>query len=144
MQFHDRSTTKRTGNASEARVLSVFVLLGWEVLLPFGDCEPYDMVINRGNGFERIQVKTGCVRDGRVDFQTSGVVYKNNTMERFGKRNYRGKADLFAVYCEELDNVYLVSVDEVGVSGCSLRLDPTKNGQVKNVRMANDYLLRIT
>jgi len=143
VQFHDRSITKRTGNASEARVLSVFVILGWEVLLPFGDCEPYDMVVNRGNGFERVQVKTGNVHDGKVKFPTSGVIQRSSTSPNGGKKNYRGKADLFAIYCEELDSVYLISVDEAGVSNCSLRLAPAKNNQVTNVRMAEDYLLRL-
>lgn len=143
MQFHDRSITKRVGNISEARTLSVFVLLGWEVLIPFGDCEPYDMVINRGLGFERVQVKTGTVDDGKIRFPTAGVIQRNSTNGKYGKKDYRGKADLFAVYCEQLDNVYLVPVDEAGVSNCSLRLVAPKNNQVRNVRMAEQYLLKI-
>lgn len=101
------------------------------------------MVINRGNGFERVQVKTGTIDDGKIRFPTAGVVQRNNASLKYGKKNYRGKADLFAVYCEALDNVYLVPVEEAGVSNCSLRLATPRNNQVINVRMAEDYLLKV-
>jgi len=45
------------------------------------------------------------------------------------------------VYCEELDKVYLILVDDVGTTRANLRLVPAKNKQEKNVRWAKDYEL---
>ena len=56
--------------------------------------------------------------------------------------SYRGRADLFAVLNPEDDKVYLIPVEEVGVTDVSLRLAPTLNGQAQGVRWAEFYLLR--
>jgi hypothetical protein len=57
--------------------------------------------------------------------------------------SYRGLADLFAVLNPEDDKVYLVPVEEVGVTDVSLRLAPTLNRQSQRVRWAELYLLRL-
>ena len=54
-------------------------------------------------------------------------------------RHYRGQCDYFAVYCEQLNKVYLIPVDQVGTTRAHLRLVPAKNNQEKNVRWAKDY-----
>ena len=56
--------------------------------------------------------------------------------------SYRGLADLFAVLNPVAGKVYLVPVDEVGVTDVSLRLAPTVNGQVQRVRWAASYILK--
>ncbi len=65
----------------------------------------------------------------------------NVTGKKRDWRHYRGQCDYFAVYCEELDKVYLILVDDVGMTSANLRLEPTKNNQTKNVRWAKDYEL---
>ena len=56
--------------------------------------------------------------------------------------SYRGLADLFAVLNSEDGKVYLVPVDEVGVTDVSLRLVPTINRQTQGVRWAESYVLK--
>lgn len=133
--------THKKGNASEARVLSVFMLLGWEVLTPMGDGLRYDAVINRGSGFERVQIKTAAMKEGFITFKTTSLV-TSRTGGTTGTRTYHGDADLFAAYCRELDSVYLIPVDEAPSNLCTLRTGVTLNGQVKRTRMASDYLLK--
>ena len=58
-------------------------------------------------------------------------------------KDYRGEVDLFGVYSPELDQVFLVPVDEVPTRYGSLRMDPPRNGQVKGVRWAADYQLTV-
>lgn len=65
----------------------------------------------------------------------------NVTGKKRDWRHYRGQCDYFAVYCDELDKVYLILVDDVGTTRANLRLVPTKNNQEKNVRWAKDYEL---
>lgn len=131
---YPRVNTKRIGNTSEAAVLFKCVSNRWEVLQPFGDVEPYDLVISRGNGFERVQVKTGRYRNGCVVFNTCSIPGRTNDNTAV---DYRGRADLFGVYCEELGNVYLVPVGEVGVREGRLRVDPAKNNQA--TRLASTF-----
>lgn len=57
------------------------------------------------------------------------------------RRHYQGQCEHFAVFCEELNKVHLVPVDQVGTNSVHLRLVPAKNNQLKHVRWAQDYEL---
>ena len=129
--------TKAIGKRSEALISLKFLMLGWVVLTPLGDNERYDLVIDRGNGFERVQCKTGSFRDGVIIFDTMTTMPK----AKGGYRKNRYTADeieLFAVYCEHTKGVYLVPISDVKSNG-RLRVDPTKNRQSQNVRWARNY-----
>ena len=48
-----------SGNAGEAKVLAALVERGFDVLVPFGEGQPYDLVIHLGHSeFCRVQCKT--------------------------------------------------------------------------------------
>ncbi len=123
--------TKRKGAASELIAAARFASLGWAVLLPFGDNERYDVVIDRGHGFERIQVKTGSLNGGRIQFTPKSESYSAPA------RSYLGEADFFAVVFD--NRVFLVPVEHVGTSSAYLRLTAPKNGQRSKIRWAVDY-----
>jgi hypothetical protein len=61
------------GQRSEAAVLSELVRRGYHVLTPFGVNHRYDFVIDAGDGFLRVQCKTGRFRNGCVEFSTQSV-----------------------------------------------------------------------
>jgi PD-(D/E)XK endonuclease len=130
--------TREIGNLSEAKILAAFVDAGYLVSLPFGDGHKYDLVIDDGCSFQRVQCKTGRVKNGVLIF----CAYSQSG-NGSGRMNYRGLADLFAVLNPEDDKVYLVPVDEVGVTAVSLRLVPTLNHQMQRVRWAEPYLLKL-
>jgi hypothetical protein len=50
--------TATRGNAAQARILSEFVCRGFDVLTPFGGGQPYDLAVDLGDGFLRVQCKT--------------------------------------------------------------------------------------
>jgi hypothetical protein len=56
-----------------------------------------------------------------------------------GQRDYRGRADLIAVYASPLARVFMVPVDDCPSYTGYLRLDPTRNNQRRRVRLADDY-----
>jgi hypothetical protein len=128
-------TPKEQGEISEAVVLAALMKKGKLPLLPFGDNQRYDIVIDEGSRFDRIQVKTGRLRNGVIVFAAASRIGRYQ-QER---RGYKGQADYFAVYCPETEKVYLVPVNDVGETEVSLRIEPTKNGQSKTVRWAKDY-----
>lgn len=128
--------TKNIGEKSEGMCLAKFLQNGWVVLMPFGDNQRYDFVIDRGIGFERVQIKTGRIANGSIVFPTSSSTYHRSGGGRSG---YRGQADLFGVYCPDNGQIYLVAVNDVGMRCVSLRVDASKNNQSKCIRWAKEF-----
>lgn len=129
---------KAIGERSEGQVIAAFLRLGRAVLLPFGDNQRYDCVIEDGGKFSRVQCKTGRIKEGCVQFDCcSSSFHRGGT-----KRSYKGEVDYFAVYCPDNDTCYLIEVEACGNTKASLRLDPVKHGQIKNIRWAKDFVLR--
>lgn len=129
--------TGEKGNLSEAKVMAAFVAAGYFVSIPFGSGHKYDLVIDDLTRLYRVQCKTGRVRNGVLVFNAYSQSGNGGV-----KMSYRGLADLFAVLNPENNKVYLIPVDEVGVTEISLRLIPTLNKQVQRVRWAHSYLLK--
>lgn len=127
--------TKQIGEISEALMMAKFLELGWIVLKPFGDNQRYDLVIDKGNGFEKVQVKTGHLKNGVIRFATvSSYVHRKN-----GTKNYKGQCDYFGIYCPANKKCYLIKVNDSTMSQGSLRIELPKNKQVKNITMASNY-----
>jgi PD-(D/E)XK endonuclease len=125
------------GKTSEAVILAALVRLGKSVLIPWGE-ERYDLALDDGGTLVRIQCKTGHIRDGCVCFKTSIT----DARRPLGDGGYAGQIDAFAVYCPQIERVYLVPIQAVKTTiGARLRLEPARNGQTWNVRWARDYEL---
>src|SRR6266849_9302567 len=96
-----------------ARLLETYEV----ILLPFGENQRYDLVIDTGSDFIRVQCKTGRLqRNGAIKFNTCSSTYHHpNAPTRYGNsQDYRGAADFFGIYCPENDSVHMVPVDSVG------------------------------
>jgi hypothetical protein len=96
------------GQRSEAAILAELVKRGYQVLLPFGTNQRYDLVIEQGGNFLRCQCKTGRLRKGVVMFSTQSI--QCNTQATVIRR-YEGQAELFLVYSPDLGKVFCVPVD---------------------------------
>jgi PD-(D/E)XK endonuclease len=88
--------------------------------------------------FEAHPVQDWALQVRVIAFKTASSTrhHKNGS-----RRPYYGEADFFGVYCPELKTTYLVPVDACGAQNAYLRVDISKNGQAKGVRLAADYLL---
>ncbi|HEX8890461.1 MAG TPA: group I intron-associated PD-(D/E)XK endonuclease [Pyrinomonadaceae bacterium] len=128
--------TGEKGNISEAKILAAFVDAGYLVSLPFGDGHKYDLVIYDGRSLQRVQCKTGRVRNGCLVFNACSFSGNGGT-----RRDYQDVADLFAALNPETDDVYVIPVEEVGHTTARLRLKPTLSKQSKRIRWAREYLL---
>jgi hypothetical protein len=124
--------TAKRGNPCEAAVLNAFVLGGFDVLLPFAEGHPYDMVVDAGEVFVRVQCKTAWARGGCLVFNAYATDHGN------GQGSYVGRADVFGAYFPPTRQVYLVPVGLIETE-CRLRLEPTQNSQRRRVRFACDY-----
>jgi hypothetical protein len=89
-------------------------------------------------GVVRVQVKTGRLRRGSIEFSTQSV--RSNTAKTYC-REYVGEVDAFAVYCPQNDGVYLVPIREAPRRCMHLRVEPTLNAQGRRVHWASKYEL---
>jgi len=59
---------KAVGDRSTLAVMLALQRAGYVVLMPFGENTRYDLVIEKGTSFARVQCKTGRLRGGAVMF----------------------------------------------------------------------------
>ena len=120
------------------QVVAELVRRGFEVLLPVGDSLRYDVTVDLGFQFRRIQIKTGRIRNGVLMFGTSSVNYEQG---RLVHRHYREGADDFIAYEPQTREFYGISVKDASLGRVYLRLRPSANNQVRKIRLAADYTL---
>jgi hypothetical protein len=126
--------TSGSGNTGEAMVLAALVKRGFHVLVPFGEGQPYDLVVHLGEGeFLRVQCKTAWPLKGCLIFNS------RSTDHGRGPQSYLGLADIFGVYFPPRSAVYLVPIDAVAQFEGRLRLEPTLNNQRRGIRHATDF-----
>lgn len=134
-------STKAIGDITEAVVMGALPQAGFSVLVPWGENQRYDLVVETGGHFLRVQCKTGrVIQDGSIlAFSTA-----SHDGHR-ARQSYRGQADLFAVYAPppSTGQVYVLPVEDVGENAVWLRLTPARNGQEIGVRYAEEYLLSV-
>jgi hypothetical protein len=137
MVEHRLMQTKDKGNLSEARILAALVSAGYLISIPFGSGHKYDFIADDLTRLFRVQCKTGRVKNGALIFNAYSQSGNGSI-----KASYRGLADLFAVLNPDSGIVYLIPVDDVGVTEVTLRLGPTANNQMRGVRWAETFLLK--
>jgi hypothetical protein len=133
------STTAR-GDLSEMEIATALMRAGMTVLRPLSGAVRYDLVVDVGGGaFTRVQCKTGILQKGRVLFRVCSA----DARRPLGV-SYVGQADAFGVYCPQLATTYLVPMSAVAGLGivASLRVDASRNRQIKRVRYACDYEIK--
>jgi hypothetical protein len=121
------------GNEGEAAVLHALITRGFDVLIPFGEGQAYDLVVDLGGRFIRVQCKTARKVPGCLAFNSHATDHGH------GPASYIGRADIFGIYFPGTGAVYLVPVADVGCSEGRLRLEPTRNNQRRRIRLACDY-----
>ena len=125
-----------SGDVAEGAVLGALLKGGCAVLIPFGQNHPFDLVVRRSAAhYVEIQCKTGWSRDGCVLFNSCSTDHGR------GRQDYRGRADVFAVYAPWLDQVFVVPVEAAATRTTTLRLRPAANRQSRRVNRAEDFLL---
>jgi hypothetical protein len=134
-----KRNTKLTGDISELRVAVALTEAGFAVSKPLGENQRYDLIADDGSQLLRVQVKTGRIRRGVVQFKCCSTHGHRRTV--LTTRPYKGEVDLIAVFCADNGKVYLVPEAELTRTQSYLRLVPPKNNMVKTIRWASKYEL---
>jgi hypothetical protein len=130
---------KSIGDRTTLAVMLALHEAGYALLLPFGENTRYDLVIDDGVRFARVQCKTGRLRSGAVRFKTCSS-YAHHPNPKLLRRDYDGQVDFLGVYCPENGAVYLIPLAVLPLrTQAALRVDPPRNSQVRGVRFAAEY-----
>lgn len=136
------SDVKHPKDIGDRTTLAVMLALrdfGYAISVPFGENTRYDLVIDDGVMLQRVQCKTGRLREGAILFNTASS-YAHHSSARDSRRPYDGQIDHFGVYCPSTSGVYLIPIGEVTCrTAARLRVAPSRNGQRKRVREASAY-----
>lgn len=128
--------TKTIGNISEAMAIARLIELQYPVLLPFGDNERYDLVVELDNEFKRVQIKTARLVNGALSIPVSSSHYHAN-----GKRkDYHGEVDMIIAYSPDTKKLYKLDIQEVGKTEVRLRIEEPKFADPR-IRYAINYEL---
>ena len=99
---------QQIGNKSELAVLSRFVSEGYTVSLPYGGSARYDFIAESEYGkLYKVQVKHGRVKTvhGRDYIKFNTASWAGSTEKT---RNYVGECDFIAVWCSELNRMFVI------------------------------------
>lgn len=126
---------KEKGALGESKVVSDLISKGYPCFTEFGDNSKVDIIALVNNQPVKIQVKSHKSTDGKVliDSRKAGPGY------RF--RYELGMVDVFALYVYDRDEILYLSCEEIlsNSTMTTIRLDPPKNNQRKNVNNADDF-----
>ncbi|HEY6284538.1 MAG TPA: group I intron-associated PD-(D/E)XK endonuclease [Ktedonobacteraceae bacterium] len=143
----EKQTDSELGRQGETFVISRLMEVGYVVLVPVDGTQRYDMVIEDANGqFWRIQCKTGKWKEaeGVIIFSARKSSFSRGAWAKTAY-TYHDAVDFFAVYSRELQKVYLVPIDQVGVNEGWLRVKPAptqrKGFKGRSAKLAEDYEL---
>ena len=131
--------TKDIGDVSVGKIIGRLVKEGRTILLPFGDNARYDLVLDDQGIFTRVQCKTGHPIGNAIHFKTVSTNYKKGS---WVLKNYVGDVDVFAVYCPETDEVFMVPMSVIeNRNSLSLRLCPPLRPNGKRMVYAKDFVI---
>ena len=132
-------STNIKGLTTELQCQTYFIQLGYIVSVPLGP-QRYDFILDTGKELLKIQVKSCNNTDPAIlEFSTKSVHY--NKTNGYHNVNYdENEVDYFCTFFN--NECYLIPFSEIGSSSKKLRLLPTKNGQVKNICFAKDYIAK--
>jgi hypothetical protein len=133
------------GDKTTLAVMAALYEAGYDLYTPFGENTRTDLVIERGGELLRVQIKSGRLRRGTVQFACCST-YGHHPAPALVRRSYHGEIDAFGVYCKETRGVYLIPIADIdNNTAVWLRVDEPKNKQRDRIRWAADYLVgRVT
>lgn len=130
--------SKAIGIINEEEIKLWFLKKGITISVPIGDNARYDFIADINGKLIRFQCKTSNLtrKENCLNFACASIKYNSTGTHR--TKYTKDEIDYFITIHPDTGELYIVPVEECGIE-CNLRLIPTKNGQVKGIKMAQDY-----
>ena len=132
---------KAKGDLAELKVATDLRARGYRIAIPYGEDWDFDLILCRDDDrLERVQVKyvrsDGCVILVRP--RSSSIT---NGKVRAIKYYTAATIDWLAAWDATLDRCFYVPASELGtgMNHLTLRLRPTRNNQIRGIRLAERY-----
>ena len=132
---------KAKGDLAELVIAADLRRRGDKIARPYGKDWDFNLILSRGRALERVQAK--YVESDGVIIEVKCFSHTlTNGKVRATKHYTRATVDWIAVYDKRSDACYYVPATELGEgrSRLHLRLFPPRNGQLKLIRSASDYM----
>ena len=127
--------TSAVGQLGEIAVMQRVTKAGWQVLIPYGNSAPYDLVAEKNGRMVRLQIRT---TRSNGNFLQVNCRMKNNRV-RLEANNF----DFLIVYELNSESAFVIPVAEIkGKAMFHIRLKAARSGQVKLTHPAADYCER--
>ena len=133
--------TTRIGDIGVAHVITRCMEKNIPVYVPFGDNERADLIILLENKPFKVQVKTVLTdKNGKSEFglkSTTSRIYNRKSVTRHYTSD---EVDYYMLYNIARNEVYMLPFCECQSAFVTIRHEPTKNKQQKNIKMDKDHL----
>ena len=133
-------SSSQKGGLAELKVAAAAAGLGFGVLRPMTEGIRYDLVLDVAGSLLRVQVKWATLKGlvVSIPLRTSRHTPGGYVRTQYDVAEIEG----FAAYCRELDRCFFLPIAEfLGRTNVHLRLGPARNGQLRGVKMADEYPL---
>ncbi|WP_225935318.1 group I intron-associated PD-(D/E)XK endonuclease [Halobaculum magnesiiphilum] len=116
---HGAVNTKQVGDETEADALRTLISNGYNVSIPFGDNDAYDLVVDNGDRLFRVQCKTAWQNKAEtIRFNTHSQTTRDG---EYHETTYGGSVDAFLVRYPETGTFYWIRVDDATSQKMELR-----------------------
>ena len=110
--YNRSMNSKRKGSLAVGEAIAHFVGEGITVLLPVSDCDKYDLVIDDGGVFKRVQCKYSSGKESSGAYIVYLYTYGGYRKKTYHIKYKGGDFDLLFVYCSNNEK-YLIPAEKV-------------------------------
>ena len=103
--------TKQKGDIAEQAAILKALKLGWEVLRPFGDRLPYDLVFDVNGKLVKVQVKAAWFDHQKGNYVVDNRRTKTNRRQMVRENYQENDFDIALIYLEQIDIFYVMPVE---------------------------------
>ncbi|KKQ24657.1 MAG: hypothetical protein US40_C0014G0017 [Candidatus Roizmanbacteria bacterium GW2011_GWC2_37_13] len=105
--------SKQKGSIAVAQCIAKLYKLGYEVLLPVGDRNPYDLVFDNGKRLYKVQVKFAG-KSSRGDYKAGLRIAGGNRSFNYVKKYKKNDFDFLFIFTED-NRSYLIKWNEITI-----------------------------
>lgn len=135
-----QNNTQIKGALTEQKCFLKCIESGYTVSKPLFDNARYDFILDTGKNLLKIQVKTSHWKNEEERDSFVFNCYSQHSLGNGNKIMKYTKEEIDFFMTEQDGIFYLYPAPEVGLKEKTLRVKPTKTGQVKNICFAKDYI----